>query len=138
VDPYISVIIPVTDRIQFVSEAINSSLNQSLERTKYEILVVTNIDLPQRAMDNVKIIRSKNKWLGPKVVEGINEAKGEIICLLDDDDLYLPNKLEVVYNAFKENNGLGLFKNPVKVKIEPMTNALIQKAIRVQCIARAR
>jgi len=87
-------------------------LNQTLGRDKYEIIVVTNVDLPE--MEGVKIIKSNERWLGPKIAQGIEEAKGDIISLLEDDDLFLLNKLEVVYNVFKENKGLGLFKNPVK------------------------
>jgi len=112
VDPYISVIIPVYNRTQYVGEAINSVLNQTLDKDKYEIIVVTNVDLPER--EGVKIIKSNEKWLGPKIAQGIEEARGEIISLLEDDDLFLPNKLEVVYKVFKENEKIGLFKNPIK------------------------
>ena len=109
-DPYISVIITVYNRTQYVDEAINSVLNQTLNRDKYEIIVVTNVDLSGR--EGVKIIKSNERWLGPKIAEGILNARGEVICLLEDDDLFLSNKLEVVYNAFKRNNNLGLFKHP--------------------------
>ena len=110
--PYISVIIPVYSRTQYVNEAINSVLNQTLSKDKYEIIVVTNVDLPER--EGVKIIKSNERWQGPKFAQAIEEAKGEIISLLDDDDLFLPNKLEVVYKVFKENEKIGLFKNPIK------------------------
>ena len=110
--PYISVIIPVYNRTQYVGEAINSVLNQTLSRDKYEIIVVSNVDLPER--EGVRIIKSNERWQGPKFAQGIEEAKGEIISILDDDDLFLPNKLEVVYKVFKENEKVGLFKNPIK------------------------
>lgn len=114
-NPYISVIIPVYNRTQYVGEAINSVLNQALDRDMYEIIVVTNVDLPKS--EGVKIIKSNERWLGPKIAEGILNAKGEIICLLEDDDLFLHNKLETVYEAFKEHPELGLFKNPmIRVK----------------------
>ena len=113
--PYISVIIPVYNRTQYVGEAINSVLNQTLSRDKYEIIVVTNVDLPER--EGVKIIKSNERWLGPKIAEGIEEARGEVICLLEDDDLFLHNKLETVYKTFKEHPELGQFKNPmIRVK----------------------
>jgi len=110
--PYISVIIPVYNRTQYVGEAINSVLNQTLDKDKYEIVVVSNVDLPER--EGVKIIKSNERWQGPKFAQAIEEAKGEIISFLDDDDLFLPNKLEVVYKVFRENEKIGLFKNPVK------------------------
>mgnify|MGYP001772532123 CR=1 FL=1 len=110
-DPYISVIIPVYNRTQYVNEAISSVLNQKLGRDKYEIIVVTNVDLPER--EGVKIIKSNERWLGPKIAEGILNARGEVICLLEDDDLFLNNKLETVYKTFKEHTELGLLKNPM-------------------------
>jgi len=110
--PYISVIIPVYNRTLYVGEAINSVLNQTLDKDKYEIIVVTNVDLPER--EGVKIIKSNERWLGPKIAEGIEEAKGEVISLLEDDDLFLPNKLEIIYKIFRDNNKIGLVKNPIK------------------------
>jgi len=110
-DPYISVIITVYNRTQYVNEAINSVLNQSLNKEKYEVIIVSNIDLPER--EGVKIIKSNEKMLGPKFTEGIINAKGEVISILEDDDLFLPKKLEVVYNAFKNDEKLGLLKNPI-------------------------
>ena len=111
-NPFISVIIPVYNRTQYVGEAIDSVLKQTLDRDKFEIVVVTNVDLPER--DGVKIIKSNEKWLGPKIVQGIEEARGEVISLLEDDDLFLPNKLEVMYKIFKEKEKIGLFKNLIK------------------------
>ena len=110
--PYISVIIPVYNRTQYVGEAINSVLNQTLSKDKYEIIIVSNVDLPER--EGVRIIISNERWQGPKFAQGIEEAKGEIISLLDDDDLFLPNKLETIYKVFSENEKAGLVKNPVK------------------------
>ena len=109
-NPYISVIIPVFNRVNFVKEAIDSVINQTLEKEKYEIIVVTNVDVPLK--DGIKIVKSENKWQGAFIYDGIKEAQGEIICPLDDDDLFLPNKLKVVYDTFRKNSNIGLFKHP--------------------------
>jgi len=77
----------------YVNEAIKTTVNQSLDRDKYEIIVATNMDLPER--EGVRIIKSKERWLGPKLAQGTEEAKGEVISVLDDD-LFIPNKLEVL------------------------------------------
>jgi len=113
-NPSISVIIPVFNRVDFVNEAIGSVINQTLEKEKYEIIVVTNVDTPLK--DGIKIVKSENKWQGAFIYDGIKEARGEIICPLDDDDLFLPNKLEVVYEVFKKNRNLGLFKHPAMLR----------------------
>lgn len=108
-EPYISVIIPAYNRIQYVKEAINSVLFQTLDRNKYEVIVVTNIDLPE--IDRIRIIKTNEKWQGAMVSQAIEEARGEVISLLDDDDLFLPNKLEVVYTVF-HNYQVSFLKNP--------------------------
>ena len=105
-EPYISVIISVYNRTQYINEAINSVLNQTLDKNKYEILVITNVDLPER--DGIRIMKTNERWYGASIVQAINNARGEVISILDDDDLFLPNKLEVVYKVFKENKDLGL------------------------------
>jgi len=115
-DPYISVLILVYNRTQYVGDAINSVLSQTLDKDKYEIIVLTNVDLPER--DGVRIVKYNERWVGPEIAQGIEEARGEVISLLDDDDLFLPNKLEVVYKVFKENEKLGFLKDPIKYRNE--------------------
>ncbi len=100
VDPLISVVISVYDRKEYIDQAIDSVLNQTLNREKYEILIVTNIDIPSR--NGITIIKSVERWLGPKLYEGIAVAKGEIISLLEDDDIFMPNKLAVVAKMFRK------------------------------------
>ena len=106
--PYISIIIPVYNRTQYIGKAISSVLNQTLNKDKYEIIVVANVDLPER--EKVKIIKSKDLALGGKVVEGILNSEGEVISLLEDDDLFSLNKLELIYNVFNRYN-ISLFHN---------------------------
>jgi len=106
--PFISVIITAYNRDKYVNKAIESVLNQTLDRDKFEILVVTNMDLPER--EGVRIIKSNERNLGAMIAQGILNSEGDIVSLLDDDDLFLPNKLEVVYNIFNKHD-ISLFHN---------------------------
>jgi len=108
VSPYISILIPVYNRTQYVREAIESALKQTLGKDKYEVLVITNVELPER--EGIKVIKSKDPTLGGKIAEGILNSEGEVISLLEDDDVFSLNKLEVVYNTFKSTN-ISLFHN---------------------------
>jgi len=45
------------------------------------------VDLPDR--ERVRIIKSKGRWLGPKIAQAIEEAKDEVISLFEDDNLLL-------------------------------------------------
>jgi glycosyltransferase involved in cell wall biosynthesis len=98
--PFISVIITAHNRREFLLEAVNSALNQTLPKDEYEIIVVKNFEderiekfLEER---NVKNIVTKEEPLGAKIFKGVEESRGEVVSFLDDDDLWLPQKLEIV------------------------------------------
>ena len=102
--PYISVVIGAHNRREFILEAVNSVINQTLERSKYEIIVVKNYEdegIDKFLTENGVInIRTDEVSLGSKIARGILESKGEILCFLEDDDLFLPEKLNEIYNIF--------------------------------------
>ncbi len=111
----ISVIIPSYNRTDFLWNAIKSVLNQTLDKKYYEIIVVKNYN--DDKMDsfinknNIKNIFSTNKSLPGKIYEALKIASGDIISFLDDDDLFFSNKLEYVYNIFKNNENLVYYHN---------------------------
>jgi len=115
-DPYISVIITAHNRKEFLKEAINSVINQTLDKDFYEIIVVKNFD--DQEIDNLieknKIINLKSRddsLIGDDLALGIERARGEVISFLDDDDLFVPEKLEIVYNFFKKYRDLAYLHN---------------------------
>jgi hypothetical protein len=58
-------------------------------------------------MDNsVKIIDSGQVGQGRQLYDALLVAEGEVIALLDDDDLFLENKLEYMLNNFNSNEQL--------------------------------
>ena len=96
----VSVVIPTLDRPKLLLRAINSVLRQ----THKEIEVVVVIDRPDE--DTVSAVRSVNDRRLQLIVNphpstaagarnaGVDHATGEWIAFLDDDDEWLPNKLE--------------------------------------------
>jgi len=102
----ISVIVTEYKKRGYLIHALRSVFNQTLSREKYEVIVVKNYEdkeVDDYARKNgAKIIISDEKWLGPKIAQGLEEAKGDIISLLEDDDAFKEEKLEIVYNIFKE------------------------------------
>ncbi|MEM0447613.1 MAG: glycosyltransferase family 2 protein [Thermoplasmata archaeon] len=114
--PYISVIITAHNREKYLKEAIESVLNQTLNRSLYEIIVVKNfenqeIDELIRKNEIINLKSELNSLVGEDLALGIEKAKGEIVCFLDDDDLFLPNKLKVVHDYFIEYKDLAYFHN---------------------------
>jgi len=96
--PKVSVIIATYNRSHFVCEAIESVLNQTF--LDFEIIVIDD-----GSKDNTKQVLEKygsrihyifqeNKGRAESRNTGIKNTKGEYIAFLDDDDIWLPNKLE--------------------------------------------
>lgn len=110
---YISVIVIVYDRDKYINDALRSLQNQILDKEKFEVIVVTNIPLTLQEFPgmNLRVIESSSKKGTAKYVEGMNLSKGKIICFLEDDDAFSPEKLEIVYNIFTSYPDIAFYKN---------------------------
>lgn len=102
--PSITVVITCQDRRTFILEAVESAVNQDLDRTEYEVIVVKNFEdekIDDRLDElGVKRILCDRGPASHKQVLGIKEAKGDIISILEDDDLFSNRKLSVVRDRF--------------------------------------
>jgi len=125
--PYISVIITAYNRRKFLLDAFNSALNQTLDRSKYEIIVTKNFS--DDKIDNCikknggKLVFFEEGDLGEQIVDALKYAKGQVICFLEDDDLFMKEKLEYIYNAFLENRNL-IYINNARIYIDDKGNYL--------------
>ena len=109
----ISVIIPTYNRYDNLLNAIESVKNQTFK--DYEIIVVSDGSTDKRYkedIDDVTMIRlpnSSRNILGypcgavPRN-EGIIKSHGDYIAFLDDDDIWLPKKLEIQMNQMERWN----------------------------------
>ncbi len=113
--PYISVIIRAYNRKEYLLEAFKSAINQTLDRDKYEIIVSKNFK--DRDLDNYirknngKLIYFKERNMGKHLANEIQYAQGEVICFLDDDDLFSKHKLKFVYSTFNKNKNICYLHN---------------------------
>ena len=97
--PLVSCIIPTKNRLDKAHDAIRSVLNQSYKNI--EIILIDDGSTPQfelsddlKADQRIIVIRVDVSVGGAKARNiGIDQAKGSFFCFLDDDDVYLPNKL---------------------------------------------
>lgn len=114
-DLRISVIITAHNRRVYLEDALRSTIDQTLDRKLFEIIVVKNFDdeLLDRFIEvNGAIsIFSDTEFLGLDKVLGTRAATGDIICFLDDDDLFLPKKLETVLHFFDTYPDLVFYRN---------------------------
>ena len=105
-NPYISVIITAYNRKEFLLDAFNSALNQTLDRSKYEIIVTKNFT--DDKIDNYikknggKLVFFEKGTYGEQVADALKYAKGEVICFLEDDDLFTKEKLKTIYSLIND------------------------------------
>ena len=107
--PKISIIIPVYNVEKYISQCLDSAINQSLK--DIEIIIVDDcgsdksMDIAYEYAKNdsrIKIIKnSQNMGLFLTRCEGIKSATGEYILNLDSDDFLDLRACEIAYNATK-------------------------------------
>ena len=113
--PYISVIVTAYNRRRYLPFALRSLEAQTLPRDRFEVIVVKNFE--DKESDDIisrngwKDIYEDSTYHGKMVLAGLEESRGEVITFLDDDDMYVNNRLEEVYKAFKAYDRLVYFHN---------------------------
>jgi glycosyltransferase involved in cell wall biosynthesis len=107
----ISAIIPHHNRSHLIGQAIDSIQRQTLQ--PLEILIVDDcskaehIQALQQYRDIADIVLlDKNGGAARARNEGIRRAKGEFIAFLDDDDQWLPERLEMQWNIMRNDPSL--------------------------------
>lgn len=133
-DKKVSIIVPTYKRSEFLERAIDSVLNQTY--SNIEVIIVDDnnpnseyrLETEERMKkysNHTNIIYIKNsKNLGGALArnEGIFKASGDYITFLDDDDIYLPNKISDQLEFMIEN---GLDMSFTDVRIHNMDDRLI-------------
>ena len=121
----VSVIISTYNRVVAFKRALLSVVNQTYKNIEIiivddnkDILIREKVGEIVRSIDDARIFIIQNKVnLGGALSrnEGIKYSKGEYIAFLDDDDEFLPSKIEEQYNFIKksDNKKLALVYNYV-------------------------
>ena len=110
----ISVIIPTYNRAHMVTETIDTILAQTF--SDLELIVVDNESTDDteevvRSYSDVRIRYFKHQNGGVVAVNrnfGMSQAQGEYLAFCDDDDLWLPEKLERQLLEFARDSRVGL------------------------------
>ena len=121
IDPFITVIITAYKRKDFLLQAIDSVLKQTLNRNKFEIVVVKNYtdDIIDNMLllNHIKCLLVEECNIGYMLSKAIQLANGSIVCFLDDDDRFEENKLQTIYDLFYNNKEVVYYWN--KFTTEP-------------------
>lgn len=106
----ISIAIPAHNRPAFLLEAVQSIAKQTY--SNFEVIVVDDGSIPPISRSALEEVLGQRVTLYrhdvaqgvPKAKNaGVNAAHGEVILLLDDDDLLMPDALECIHYAFSNH-----------------------------------
>ena len=107
----ISVIVPVYNSEEFLTESINSILNQSF--TDFDVICINDgsTDQSLRMLNNfkkrdsrIKVIDKENSGCGSARNVGIENAEGDYIYFFDPDDFIREDAFEKLYENAKNND----------------------------------
>jgi glycosyltransferase involved in cell wall biosynthesis len=111
--PVFSVVIAAHNAARTLPSALRSVLAQT--RPDFEVIVVddgstdgTNEVLRTVPDDRIDLVSQPNRGPAAARNAGIERAAGEYVCLLDSDDLWLPDYLETMGAALDRDAGAGL------------------------------
>ena len=108
----VSVIIPVYNAEKYISEAIESVLNQSYE--DFEVIVIDDgskdntLSIIKKYNRKIRWKSQENKGQASAINEGIKMAKGEYVAYLDADDVCMPDRLEIQVKYLDARRNVGL------------------------------
>lgn len=105
--PLISIVVPTFNRARYIAEAVASVRAQRY--TPLELIVVddgstdeTPQILQQLAGDDMRCLRQDNHGLPAARNAGIRESNGVFLAFLDDDDVWLADKLQRQMAVFEK------------------------------------
>jgi glycosyltransferase involved in cell wall biosynthesis len=115
--PFFSIIIPCYNIVGIIGPTLETLVNQTF--TDFEIIFVndgsidntlnTLTDFQLKIKNKVTIINQENKGLGAARNSGIKVSNGKYIALLDADDTWTNNKLDMLFQFINLNNKFDLY-----------------------------
>jgi len=120
-----SIIIPLYNGAKFIEQTLNSVLAQTYKN--YEIILI-NDGSPDNVSEVVNgyfskhpgvkyvYLEQKNKGLGGARNTAIQQSSGEIIALLDQDDIWYPEKLEKVALAYEKMPHVSIVSHGINIR----------------------
>ncbi len=109
----VSIIIPAYNQARYLGAAVQSALDQTYANV--DVLVADDgstddtAQVAQQFTDpRVRYIYQENRGLSGARNTGIRHATGDFLTYLDSDDLFLPQKLEILLPALQAQPHLGL------------------------------
>ena len=112
--PFFTILIDSYNYGEYIEEAVSSALAQDFPAEQREILVVddgSTDDTQERLRkfgEAIRYLRKPNGGQASAFNFGFEHARGEVIALLDADDVWLPGKLRRVHEEFQRRPAAGM------------------------------
>lgn len=109
----LSIVIPAYNVAKYISKCLDSLLDQDLDCSSYEIIVVNDgskdntLEITQSYVENhrnIKVIDKKHSGVGSARNAGIDNAIGRYIYFIDADDYLISNVLNLLITSIENNN----------------------------------
>ncbi len=121
--PKVSVILPSFNYAQYLHLAIQGVLSQ--EYSDFELIIVDDCSDDEsrkvaeeyRRLDDrvMTIFHAKNRGLACTRNTGLKASSGNFIALCDADDIWLPNKLGIQLEYFRNNDQVGIVHSEASI-----------------------
>lgn len=127
--PLVSILINNYNYERFIGKAIDSALSQTYPHV--EVVVVDDgstdhsSDIIASFKDRIIPILKKNGGQASAFNAGFAASKGDIICFLDADDIFVPEKVEKVVNVFSSSQDIGWCFHRIRL-VDANTGALLR------------
>jgi glycosyltransferase involved in cell wall biosynthesis len=112
--PAVSVLITCFNYGPYVGEAIESVLRQTYEVSEIVVSDDGSSDNSCEVVEGyasrdgrVKLVRGAHGGMAACLNGAYAASSGDVVCLLDADDVFLPDKVEAVVEAFRDNRDAG-------------------------------
>ena len=109
--PLVSIIINNYNYGRFLREAIDSALNQTYPYIEVVVVDDGSTDNSREIIasykDRIITVLKENGGQASAFNAGFAASKGEIICILDSDDIFLPEKVAEIVDIFGHHRGSG-------------------------------
>ena len=115
-NPKVSVVMPVYNREKYVAKSIESVLNQTY--TNFEFLICDDgskdstwsiLERYQAKDNRIKLLKNeKNLGIANTRNKLVENVKGKYLAILDSDDLWVRDKLEIQVNFLDKNTNYGM------------------------------
>jgi glycosyltransferase involved in cell wall biosynthesis len=127
--PLVSILIDNYNYGRFLSEAIDSALNQTYPNIEVVVVDDGSTDNSRQIIsaygDRLIPVLKENGGQASAFNAGFAASSGEIICILDSDDSFLPEKVTEVVEVFSKHQDIGWCFHPLKL-VETRTGALLK------------